>query len=103
MKRTLFVTTLVLLITANQAHAFIFTDLIAKVQRVEMMLQANQYIDQINTYRQEFDKYKKVFDQYYKTFHIVYSRLSSADLNDFNPMNWSRLKDHFITIWKTFD
>jgi hypothetical protein len=103
MKRTVLIAGLLLVLVANQAHAFIFIDLIAKVQRIEMILQAKQYLDQINTYRQEFDKYKQVFDQYFKSFHIIYKRLASVDWKDFVPLNWMRLKDHLITIWKTFD
>jgi hypothetical protein len=95
--------TLLLVLIADQAHAFIFTDLIAQIQRVEMILRAKAYIDQIDSYRQEFDKYKGVFDQYFKTFHLIYRRLSAADWKDFIPLNWVRLKDHLITIWKTFD
>ncbi len=103
MKKIVLSATMLSLLTANQANAFIFTDLVAKVQRIEMMRQASEYIQQINTYRQEFDKYKKDFDSYFNSFHLVYRRLSSADWTDFNPSNWDRLKDHFITIWKTFD
>ena len=103
MKRIALLATLLLLLSAERAHAFIFTDLIAKVQRIEIILQAKQYIDQIDGYRKEFDKYKQVFDKYFSTFHTVYKRLSSGDFSDFIPVNWVRLKDHFITIWKTFD
>ncbi len=103
MKKTLLSATLLFLLNANQAHAFIFTDVVAYAQRISMMGQAAQYIQQINTYRSEFDKYKTVFDSYFKTFHTVYRRLSSADWQDFVPTNWILLKDHFITIWKTFD
>ena len=94
---------LLLLFVASQANAFIFTDLVAHAQRIEMMSQAAEYIQQLNTYRQEFAKYKTAFDSYFKTFHIVYSRLSSSDWQDFTPSNWTLLNDHLITIWKTFD
>src|SRR5512146_2287813 len=103
MKRIALLATLLFLVSAERAHAFIFVDLISKVQRIEMILQAKQYIDQIDGYRKEFDKYKQVFDKYFNTFHTVYKRLSSGDFSDFIPANWARLKDHFITIWKTFD
>ncbi len=103
MKRTVLLTALLLFLFAGQAHAFIFVDLIAKVQRIEMILQAKQYIDQIDGYRKEFDKYKQIFDKYFNTFHIVYRKLASGAWSDFVPVNWIRLKDHFITIWKTFD
>jgi hypothetical protein len=92
-----------LLCVAGEAKAFVFTDLIAKVQRIQMIAQASQYIQQINNYRQEFDKYKKEFDNYFKSFHLVYRRLSQADWRDFVPTSWNRLRDHFITIWRTFD
>jgi hypothetical protein len=103
MKRTVISAALLLVLFADQAHAFVFTDIVAQVQRIMMILQASQYIEQINSYRQEFDKYQKIFDQYFKSFHLVYRRLSSADWKDFIPTNWIRLKDHLITIWKTFD
>jgi hypothetical protein len=95
--------TILLFICVNQAHAFIFTDVAAHAQRIQMMGQAAQYINQLNTYRAEFDKYKTAFDDYFKSFHIVYRRLSSADWKDFVPSNWILLKDHYITMWKTFD
>lgn len=103
MKKTLLMAALLIVVTTNQAHAFIFTDLIAEAQRARMMVQAAETISQINSYRQEFDKYKGVFDSYFKTFHTVYKRLSSADWKDFTPSNWGQLKDHFITFWQTFD
>lgn len=103
MKKSMFIAALFLLCVAGEAKAFVFTDLVAKVQRIQMIAQASQYIQQINNYRQEFDKYKKEFDNYFKSFHLVYRRLSQADWRDFVPANWNRLKDHFITIWRTFD
>lgn len=102
MKKIMFSTILLLLIGANQANAFIFTDVIAHAQRIQMIGQA-QYVQQINNYRQEFEKYKSQFDNYFKSFHQVYRRLLAADWKDFDPSNWVRLKDHFIKIWKTFD
>jgi hypothetical protein len=103
MKKIMLSVTLLSLLAANQAHAFIFTDIAAHVQRIQMIGQAAQYIQQLNSYRQEFAKYKTAFDDYFKSFHIVYRRLSSGDWQDFVPSNWALLKDHFITIWKTFD
>jgi hypothetical protein len=103
MKKIMLSVTMLLLFYVNQAHAFIFTDLVAHAQRIEMMSQAAEYIHQLNTYRAEFAKYKTVFDDYFKSFHIVYRRLSSADWKDFVPTDWILLKDHFITMWKTFD
>ena len=38
---------LLFLFIADRANAFIFTDLVAKVQRIEMIRQASQYIQQI--------------------------------------------------------
>jgi hypothetical protein len=103
MKKSVFIAALFLLFITSEAKAFVFTDLAAHVQRIQMIAQATQYIQQINNYRQEFDKYKKEFDNYFKSFHLVYRRLSQADWKDFVPTNWNRLKDHFITIWRTFD
>lgn len=103
MKKIVFSAMLVVLLVAGQANAFIFTDLVAHAQRIEMMGQAAEYIQQLNNYRQEFGKYKTEFDNYFKTFHVVYRRLSATDWKDFTPSNWALLKDHFITIWRTFD
>jgi len=103
MKKIILSATILLLLAANQAHAFIFTDVVAHAQRIQMIAQAAEYIRELNNYRAEFDKYKTVFDDYFKTFHIVYRRLSAADWKDFIPTNWILLKDHFITMWKTFD
>ncbi len=103
MKRIILIGILLCFVMENRAHAFIFTDVVAHAQRILMMGQASQYIQQINTYRGEFDKYKTVFDDYFKSFHIIYRRLSSADWKDFVPNNWLLLKNHFVTMWKTFD
>ncbi|MBN1566813.1 MAG: hypothetical protein JXA73_03135 [Acidobacteria bacterium] len=103
MKKSVFIAALFFLFITTEAKAFVFTDLVAKVQRIQMIAQASQYIQQINNYRQEFDKYKKEFDNYFKSFHLVYRRLSQADWRDFVPTNWNRLRDHYITIWRTFD
>ena len=103
MKRNVLFVALLLLFMTGRANAFIFTDLIAKVQRIQMIAQASQYIQQVDNYRKEFDKYKSQFDSYFKSFHLVYRRLSQDDWKDFIPTNWDRLKDHFITLWKTFD
>jgi hypothetical protein len=103
MRKGMFVSVLVLLFMASEAKAFIFTDVVAKIQRIQMIAQAVQYIQQLDNYRKEFDKYKSQFDSYFKSFHLVYRRLSHADWSDFIPTRWDRLKDHFITLWKTFD
>jgi len=102
-KVSLFAAALLVLLVADRANAFIFTDLVAYAQRIEQMSQVAEYIQMFNTYRQEFDQYKTQFDNYYGSFHTVYHRLSAADWRDFIPTNWGRLNDHFITIWKTFD
>ncbi|NLT68057.1 MAG: hypothetical protein GXX84_15750 [Acidobacteria bacterium] len=101
-KSTLFALPL-LFIISSRADAFVFTDMVAKVQRIEMMRQSADYIRQLNSYRTEFGRYKAEFDNYLKSFHLVYRRLSPSDWKDFTPSNWLLLKDHFITIWKTFD
>src|SRR5438876_2502739 len=103
MKRLILPTAMLVLLLPCRADAFIFTDLVAKVQRIKMIAQAGKQLEQIDSYRKEFDKYKTEFDKYYQTFHRVYRRLSSADWRDFTPSNWARLEDHLITIWKTFD
>ncbi len=103
MKRLLFPAILLVLLIPCRADAFIFTDLVAKVQRIKMIAQAGKQLEQIDSYRKEFDKYKTEFDKYYQNFRRIYRRLSSADWGDFTPSNWGRLEDHLITIWKTFD
>lgn len=103
MKRTALSLFLLMLLIADQAHAFIFTDLIAKVQRIEMMLQASEYIRQLDNYRKEFDLYKNLFNSYYQIFHGIYRRMSVGEWPSIIPTNWTQLKDHNILIWKTFD
>src|SRR5437762_3086107 len=103
MKRLILSAILLVLLIPCQADAFIFTDLVAKVQRITMISQAAKHLAQIDSYRKEFDKYKTEFDKYYQNFRRIYRRLSSADWSDFTPSNWGRLEDHLITIWKTFD
>ena len=92
-----------ILLIADQANAFVFTDLVAKAQRIEMMHQASQYIGQIENYRQEFLQYQQEFDRYFKSFGRVYRHLAPSDWINFSSVGWPRLKDHFITLWKTFD
>jgi len=76
---------------------------VAQAQRVAIISQAIQQVEQLDGYRREFDRYKRVFDNYFLAFRRVYRRLSWRDWGDFNPSNWGRLGDHLIRIWKTFD
>ena len=94
---------LMLLAFSGSAEAFIFTDTAALAQRAAHFIQTHAHYELFATYKGEFDKYKAEFDKYYWNFRRVYRRLSSADWQDFSPSNWSHLRDHFITIWKTFD
>jgi hypothetical protein len=103
MKKNLFFAAVFLLFLTSRADAFVFTDVVATAQRVVMIAQQVQSIMHLSNYRAEFDKYKNQFDSYFQTFHQVYRRLDPSDWKDFVPTNWSRLKDHLITIWKTFD
>src|SRR4029453_15570439 len=103
MRRLLFPATLLVLLIPCRGDAFIFTDLVAQAQRITMIEQAAQHLEHIDSYRKEFDKYKKEFDKNFLSFRRVHPRLSAADWGDFNPSKWSRLQDHLITIWKTFD
>src|SRR5687767_15745068 len=102
MRKALFCAVLMLVLITDQASAFIFTDLVAKVQRIEMIAQAGELLKRIDAYRAEFDKYKKVFDQYYLSFKRVYRHLPGGWEN-FSSRSWGDLRDHVITIWKTFD
>ena len=102
MRKALSCAVLTLLVIADQANAFIFTDLVAKVQRIEMIAQAGELLSRIDAYREEFDKYKKVFDQYYLSFKRVHRYLPGGWEN-FSSRSWGSLRDHIITIWKTFD
>ena len=102
MRKALFCAALMLLLIADQANAFIFTDLVAKVQRIEMIAQASELLSRINAYREEFNKYKKVFDEYYLSFKRVYRHLPGG-WESFSSRSWGSLRDHVITIWKTFD
>ena len=88
---------------AGQAQAFIFIDLVAKVQRVVMISQATKQIEEFEKYKDEFDSYKFQFDKYFTNFKRVLRRLPPGDWHDFTPSEWAHLKDHLIGIWKTFD
>ena len=103
MKRIIIPTLLLSFALTGNAHAFIFTDIVAKIQRIAMMDQFARQIEQMDKYQAEFDKYHAQFDNYYVTFQRIYRHLSSADWRDFTPSEWPRLRDHLITIWKTFD
>ena len=94
---------LLCILYCGSARAFVFTDVAAHAQRVQMIGQAANTIREINSYRAEFERYKSTFDNYYRTFNSVYRKLSAADWRDFTPRDWTRLDDHFIRIWKTFD
>ncbi len=87
----------------SQAHAFIFVDLVAKVQRITMISQAAHQIEEFEKYKDDFDKYKLAFDEYFWRFRLIYRRLSPGEWRNFTPSEWIRLKDHLIGIWKTFD
>lgn len=101
--RKLLIAAVLYLAVTDQAQAFIFTDLIAQAQRITMISQAAQHLEEFNKYRGEFDKYKTEFDKYFTNFKRVYRRLSSTDFRDFSPATWGGLYDHVIGIWKTFD
>jgi hypothetical protein len=102
MRRALFCAVLMLVSISDHAKAFIFTDLVAKAQRIEMIAQAGELLNRIDAYREEFDKYKKVFDQYYRNFKRVYRHLPGG-WESFSSRSWGGLRDHLIRIWKTFD
>ena len=93
----------IFLFFTSSAEAFIFTDTAALAQRAAHFLQTHAHYQMFLTYKGEFDKYKVEFDRYFQNFRRIYRRLSSLDWEDFNPSDWDRLQDHFITIWKTFD
>lgn len=96
-------TVVLLLICSSNVHAFVFTDLVAKVQRIVMISHATKHLEEFQKYQGEFDRYKKEFDKYFVNFKRVYRRLSPSDWKDFTPANWGQLYDHVIGIWKTFD
>src|SRR5437016_973822 len=103
MKKTPVTAILTFLFFSGSTQAFIFTDTAALAQRAAHFLQTQAHYEMFATYKGEFDKYKVEFDRYFQDFRRIYRRLSSLDWEDFNPSSWERLKDHFITIWKTFD
>ena len=103
MKKIVFTTALFLFVMKGTAEAFIFTDLVAKVQRIVMISQVAKQIEEFNKYKDQFDNYKLQFDKYFTNFRQIYRHLSPGDWRDFTPSEWGRLKDHVIGIWKTFD
>ena len=70
---------------AGEAHAFIFVDLVAKVQRVVMISQAAKQIEEFEKYKDEFDAYNLQFDKYFTNFKRVLRRLPPGDWHDFTP------------------
>jgi len=103
MKRLLPFAVLLTLLVPLRADAFINVDLVAQVQRIEIINQAIQQVQQIDAYRKEFERYKKVFDNYFLSFRRVYRRLSGLDWGAYSASGWGLLGDHLIRIWKTFD
>jgi hypothetical protein len=103
MKKGIILMTVMFLFAAGRANAFIFTDLAAHAQRIVMLGRQLEQIRQMTSYISEFNRYKTQFDGYFSTFQNVYRRLSAADWRYYVPSEWVRLKDHLITIWKTFD
>jgi Skp family chaperone for outer membrane proteins len=81
----LFFTIVFLLVCSSQAHAFIFTDLIAKAQRIIMISDAAKHLEEFQKYQAEFDRYKQEFDRYFINFRQVYRRLSSSDWRGLHP------------------
>ena len=98
---------------ANPARAFIFTDASAIAQRAAQFTQtaahyvsSNSHYAQFMNYVTQFNQYRTQFENYYNNFRYVYRRLSSADYyRDFNPSNWNwtRLDNHLIRTWRTFN
>ena len=76
MKRTIIPTVLLFFALTGNAQAFIFTDIVAKVQRIAMMAQFTHQIEQMDTYQTEFDKYHALFQQLLLNFRRIYRRLS---------------------------
>jgi hypothetical protein len=103
MKKGIFFAAVMLLFVSSHANAFVFTDPAAHAQRVVMLARQLQQIRQMTSYITEFNRYKAQFDNYFSTFQSVYRRLSAADWRYYVPSEWVRLRDHLITIWKTFD
>jgi hypothetical protein len=97
----------------SPARAFIFTDASALAQRAAQFAQtAAHYVSSNNHYAQfmqyvtQFNQYRTQFEGYYNNFRSVYGRLSSADYyRDFNPSNWNwtRLDNHLVKAWRTFN
>ena len=64
MKRIIIPTLLLSFALTGNAQAFIFTDLVAKIQRIAMMGQFAHQIEQMDQYQTEFDKYHTQFRTY---------------------------------------
>jgi hypothetical protein len=103
MKKITVLAALIFLSSAGRAHAFIFTDVIAQVQRIQQLGQTMQSVWQLTTYRQEFQIYKETFDEYFQSFSYVYSRIAPEDWQYFVPTTWANLGDNYISYWQTFD
>jgi hypothetical protein len=103
MKKGLLIAGFMFLFVPHRADAFVFTDPAATAQRVIQIANQVREYTQFAGYLGKFNEYKSQFDSYFSTFHQVYRRLTAADWRDFTPSEWIRLKDHLITIWRTFD
>jgi hypothetical protein len=103
MKKGIILMAVMLLFVVGHANAFVFTDPLAHAQRIVQLARQLEQIKQMTSYISEFNRYKEQFDGYFSTFQNVYRRISAADWRFYIPTEWIRLRDHFITIWKTFD
>jgi len=116
MRKTILKTALCLsmfLCFTGSAKAFIFTDGAALVQRAAQFVSTvSHYAASVThfsdfvRYTQEFNSYRNQFTSYYNNFKNVYRRLSSGDyFRDFDVSNWNwtRLDDHILRTWRTYN
>ena len=95
---------------ANSARAFIFSDVAAIAQRATIsaqhIIESIKQYTQFTGYIQEFNNYRREFESYHRNFQRVYRRLSSGDyLRDFDVSNWNwtRLDDHILKTWRSYN
>jgi len=116
MKKTILKISLCLMLVfccGSPARAFVFSDVAALAQRAVQFVQtASHYTSSVTHfkefagYAQEFNKYKQQFEGYYNNFNRVYKSISGgryAQAFNVSNWNWTRLDDHILRAWKTYN
>jgi len=98
---------------AAPAQAFVFTDASALAQRAAQFIQtAQHYVASVTHYRQvvdyaqQFNQFRNQFNTYWNTYNRIHRRVTSGQYTsafDVTKWNWSRLDDHIIRTWRSYN